>query len=118
MHHNIKATELTLTPEIKEYVERKLIALEKFAGTMELRADVELQYLAGESRMYRSEVTVHGAERVFRAENTAASLHEAFDISMGQLGQELTRNKKKKEHLFRRGAMRAKEFVRGWRNRF
>jgi putative sigma-54 modulation protein len=117
MNYNLKGTELSITPEIREYLEKRLSSLDKFLTNKEAaRADVELEFLPGEERFYRAEVTLHDpGQKSARAEARGGALHEAIDLVMGELSGELSRGKKKRLHIFRHSAVRVKEFLRGWR---
>ncbi len=51
MNYNLKGTNLQITPEIREYLEKKLGNLDKVLFEVETaRADVELQYLRDEEK--------------------------------------------------------------------
>ncbi len=50
-----------------------------------------------------------------RAEARAQTLHEAIDLVEGELFADLSRAKKKRVHLLRRGAGRVKDILRGLR---
>ncbi len=114
MEYNIKGTGLEVTPEIRGYVEKRLRALDKFTGTgVDARADVEVEFLKGEAKEYRAELMVYapGVE-VQRVEVRGAALHEAIDIAVGEMSRELDKNKKKRQHLFRRAAGQIKNALR------
>ncbi len=118
MNYNIKGTEVALTDEIRTYLEKKLTHLEKFVHNPSVsRADVELEYLPSEAKMYRAEVTLHepSLKQPLRAEATGSTLYEAIDKVEGELTSELTRSKKKKLQNFRRSAVKVKDFLRGLR---
>src|SRR3954469_9818374 len=109
MLHNIKGTDLTLTPKIKKYIERRTTALDKFFGRKSgARVDIEIQFLKNEDKMYRAEGTVHdhGFDGDFRAEAAGATTNEAIDIMVGELVDEFARAKKRIIHDKRRGAAR------------
>lgn len=118
MNYNIKGTDLTLSDEIRSYVEKKLGAADKFLGNDSTAlADVELQYLEeGRSGKYRAEFTVSVGGEVHRASSWGGSLHEAIDLATGELVHELSRDKKKKLSVMRRTSVKVKEFLRGWRS--
>ena len=119
MNYNIKGTDVSITDEIRTYLEKKLTHLEKFVHKPELaRADVELQYLPSEGKMYRAEVMLidPSLKQPLRAEATANGLHEAIDKVESELFSELTRSRKKRLQKFRHSAVKVKEFLRGWRN--
>jgi len=120
MNYNIKGTEVAITAEAREYLEKKLAHLEKFLQNVDAtRADVELQYLPAQAKMYRAEIMLYepSLHSPLRAEAQGGALYEAIDIAVGELFTELTRTKKKRQHIFRRGALRIKDYVRGFRNR-
>jgi ribosomal subunit interface protein len=117
MNYNIKGTGLSITPEIRSYVEKRLATLDKFLEDVSsTRADIELEFLQGEAKMYRAEIMLREPGFDIRKSDCRGhGLHEAFDLSAGELFQELTRTKKKKRQLWRRSAVKVKEFLRGWR---
>jgi putative sigma-54 modulation protein len=120
MNYNSKGTEVTVTAEVREYLEKKLARLEKFLqNTNAARADIELQYLSAEAKMYRVEIMLYepSLQSPLRAEARGGTLYEAIDIAAGELFTELTRTKKKRLHNLRHSAVRVKEFLRGWRDK-
>lgn len=120
MNYNIKGTDLAITPELRSYVETRLAHTDKFLqNDSSAHADVELQYSSmRDGGKYRAEFTVSAAGALYRKEAWGSSMHEAIDIAMGGLTNELRQHKKKKLHLLRRGAGKVKDIVRGFRDRF
>ena len=121
MQYNLKGTNLSITPEIRDHVEKRLNALDKFIFDKDAtRADVELEFLKGEEKMYRAEIMVHDPKlpKPMRVEVRRAALHEALDVASGELTTELTRAKKKRLHFFRQGGAKVKDIMRGFRDRF
>ncbi len=119
MNYNLKATDVTITDDIRTYLEKKLTHLEKFVHKASAaRADVELEYMPSQSKMYRAEVMLHEPSLTMpmRAEATGSTLYEAIDIMAGDVTSELTRSKKKRLQNFRRSAVKVKDFLRGWRD--
>jgi putative sigma-54 modulation protein len=117
MNYNIKGTSVDITDELRTYLEKKLSVLDKFlADDAGARVDAELGYLASEAKQYRAELMLHDKVQL-RAEATGATLHEAMDIAVGELVQELTRAKKKRRSVFRHSAVKVKEYLRGWRSK-
>ncbi len=121
MNYNLKGTNLSITPEIREYLEKKLASLDKVVDERDAaRADVELEYMQGEEKTYRAEVML-GEPHMrlsLRAEARGVALHEAIDLAVGDILGELTRAKKKRRHMLRRGAGKVKDILRGFRDRF
>lgn len=122
MQYNLKGTDVEITPEVRAYVEKKLASLDKFVGDLSAaRADVELKYKAlWDGRRYTAEFMYHepGLVKPLRAEARGDALHEAIDLASAELFREMTQNKKKRTDLLRHSALRVKEYLRGWRDRF
>ena len=121
MQYNLKATGLNITEGNRVYVEKKLQALDKLLRNKSgARLDIELEFLKDEERMYRAEGTLHdhGLDGDFRGEARGASLHESIDLMMHEVHAEVIRAKKKHLHFVRQGAAKAKDILRGFRERF
>lgn len=116
MHYNLKASEVTLTEEIRAYLEKRLTTLEKFVHDPEsARVDVELHFKQSEEKMYRAEYMLHAPEfkEPLRAEAKGSTLHEAIDVTLGELHSSLRKIKGKRLHFVRRQAKKVKDFF--WR---
>lgn len=120
MNYNIKGTELPITDELRTYVEKRLASLDKFLNDQGgARADVELEFLAlVDGPKYRAELMVRDpGQKTARAQGRGTALHEAIDLAIGDLFNEMSRSKKKRLHVFRHSAVKVKEYLRGWRNK-
>ncbi|MEI6863880.1 MAG: ribosome-associated translation inhibitor RaiA [Candidatus Adlerbacteria bacterium] len=121
MNYNLKGTNVAITDEIRRYVEKGLNTLDKLVKSEgKPRVDVELEYKEGEAKMYRAELMLHapGTTEPLRAEAERGTLHEAMDAAASELLHELTKTKKKRMRVFRHSAVRVKEYLRGWRDKF
>ena len=119
MNYNVKGTGLQVTDEIRTYVEKRLAHADKFLQhDTTAHADVELAFHITEGKHYRAEFTVSSEGEVFRAEALGDSLHEAIDLAIDELTQELRKTKKKNLSLTRSGAGKFKDFIRGFTDRF
>ena len=118
MNYNIKGTALDISPEVREYIEGKLAHIDKFfVGDSGARADVEVEHLLGEqNKKYRAEFGVVSGAGSFRAEARGEALHEAVDLAIAELIKEIDRTHKRGLKLFRRGAARMKDVMRGFRS--
>jgi ribosomal subunit interface protein len=119
MTTNIKATGLTLTDEVRAYIEKCLTKIKKYVpdeAAVAIQVEVErtMSHEAGEG--YRGELTLSGGGLSVRAESEGASLHEAIDILETKIVGELRKVKGKRQHILRRQAKRVKDFIRGWRS--
>jgi ribosomal subunit interface protein len=119
LNRNIKVTGLELTPELHEYVDKKLAHAEKFVnGDTAAHADIELEHKPqGRSKKYRAECTLALSGGVYRISEWGETMHEALDVMVGELVRELTQDKKRRLHTLRKSASRVKEYLRGWRSR-
>ena len=117
MNYNIKGTGLAISPELREYTEKKLASADKFLmGDSVAHANVELEFSQlRDGGKYKAEFTVSASGASYRAEHWGTSMHEAIDIAIGELLKELRREKQKHIHLVRRGAAKIKDMIRGFR---
>lgn len=120
MNYNIKGTELAITSELRSYVEKRLAQTDKFLQhDPSAHTDVELEYAhARDGSKYRAEFTTAAAGALYRKDAWGSTMHEAIDLAIGGLTQELRQHKKKRLHFVRRGAAIAKDVLRGLRDRF
>ncbi|MBP9710699.1 MAG: ribosome-associated translation inhibitor RaiA [Candidatus Pacebacteria bacterium] len=120
MNHNIKGTGLQITDELRGYVEKRLLVADKFVGKdSTAHADVELEFAqVRDGGKYRAEFNLALGGGLYRAEQWGHSMHEAIDLAIAVLENELRKTKKKHQHLVRRGAGAIKDMVRGLRDRF
>ena len=121
MRYNIKGTDLSITDEIRTYVEKKLDSLNKFISDIETaRADIELGFLRDEAKQYRAELMFYepGLPKKLRAVARGDALHEAIDLASAELFRLMTQDKRKRLDIFRRSAVKVKEYLRGWRDTF
>src|SRR3989344_3986287 len=116
MNYNIKGTAVAVTPELRAYAERVLAHADKFLkGDATAYANIELEHAALRAGgQYRAEFTVSASGATYRAEIWGNGLHEAMDVCAGELVHELRRAKDRRLHLFRRGAAKIKNYLRGW----
>lgn len=120
MNHNIKGTGLSVSDELRSYVEKKLAAGDKLVGQdSTAHADVELEYSQNrDGGKYRAEFNLLVSGELYRVDEWGTTMHEAIDLAVAALQQELRRTKKKHLHLVRRGGAAIKDAIRGFRNRF
>jgi ribosomal subunit interface protein len=119
MNYNLKGTGISITEENRSYVEKKLNALDKLVGHS-ARAEVELKFKPlWDGKRYYAEFMLHDPGHVgfLRAAERGDTLHEAIDLTLAELFSELTRAKRKKLNVFRRSAVKVKEYLRGLRGR-
>lgn len=116
MQVNIKTTQYNLTPEVREYLDTKLAAIEKFLDESRGVAicDVELEHEHGQQhgRVFRAEINLNAHGEFFRVEESAESMNAAIDAVHDEILQRLRKGKTKHMSVIRRGGARLKEMLR------
>lgn len=100
MKINIKATKIELSPEIRAYVEKKVLMLEKYLGdTSVTNCDVELEhYLSAQNKgdVYRAEINLAVPGTILRVEKREKTLNKALDKVKDHLVLAIKKYKEKK----------------------
>jgi len=114
---NLKGTAITLTPEISNYLHKRLAGIEKFLPDQADASiiDVELgrttkHHQAGD--IFRAEINVHIGNRTFRAVSEMKDLYSAIDGMKDQVARELASFKGKRISLIRRSGQKIKNLLR------
>ncbi len=100
MKLNIKATNLELTPKLKDYVQKKMDMLDKYLGKLKvINAHVEVgkttnHHLKGE--IYSAEVNLSLGSDLLRVEKTEKDLFKAIDKVKDHLELVIKKYKDKK----------------------
>ena len=118
MNYAIKGTGVNITDELRGYVEKRLQSLDKFAHK-DSRMEVELGHEAlHDGPQYRAEfMHIQPGEDLSRAEARGTTLHEAIDLAAAELFRQMSGRKRKRLQVFRRTAVKVKEYLRGWRDK-
>jgi ribosomal subunit interface protein len=116
MKINTKATSITLTPSISEYIEKKVMPLDKFFQVGEALMNVEVgrttrHHKSGE--IFRAEIRVSYNGQEYYSVAEAEDLYAAIDEVKDEITRELSSGKKKSLHLLRRGGAKIKELLKG-----
>jgi putative sigma-54 modulation protein len=124
MNIHIQATNMELTPAIRDYVEKKVSMLDKFisASDESVKCEVEVGKTTHHHKQgdyFRAEIKLHVAGRNHYTVSEKDDLYAAIDEVKDEMASSLTTHKEKKETLFRKGAARVKDMLKGfdWRNR-
>ena len=119
MKTTIKGTNISLTPAISEYVEKRLLSLDRFLGAEKDTALCHIE--VGKTTQHHKHGDVFRAEMnlsVFGKSIYSASeeedLYEAIDAVKNEMQRQLTQGKEKKFKLIRRGAQRIKNMIKGF----
>lgn len=115
MRTNVKGTNLELSGQISEYLDKKLDVLTKlFDNSDAAICDVELARDTHHAKgdVFRAEMTLQIPRGFFRSAEEGETIYSAIDAAQEEILKELRRSKRKRLHLFRRGAHRLKEMFR------
>jgi putative sigma-54 modulation protein len=120
MKINTKATGISLTPSISEYVEKKVNMLEKFFHNVpEVLVNVEVgkttkHHKSGD--FFRAEIKIVANGQTYYVESETEDLYASIDKVKDEMAQELSSKKRKTMRLFRRGGAKIKELLKSWKN--
>lgn len=117
MRTNLKATGVTLTPEVQSYFDKRMGKVGKLLSgdpTAQLDAELERRMSHGAGEEFRVEITITGTGMHLRGEASEPTLHSAIDVVESQILNELRKSKGKRIDVVRRQALRFKNFLRGF----
>ena len=117
MNINIKTTNISLTPAIKDYFEKKLMAIDKLVDFS--RDNVYVQAELGKTThhhrqgdVFRAEINLRVSGYNYRAVAEKDDLYAAIDVVKDELSREVKNGKQKRISLVRRGAQKIKNLLR------
>ncbi len=100
MKVNIQSKNLELTPEIKEYVQKKMDMLDKYFGDVKvINADFEVERTTmrhNKGKIYRAEANIEVPGELLRVEKTEKTLFKAIDKVKDHLTRSIKRYKQKR----------------------
>lgn len=104
MSITITALNFDLTDSIKEYVEKKVQALEKFNAGI-LKTDVELDRNKHHKKgdVFRVRINIQIPHALLHAEETAPDLYAAIDLTQEELARQLKKQGEKMQAKRREG---------------
>jgi ribosomal subunit interface protein len=113
---NVKATNIKLTQEISDYLDKRLQSIEKLIDPNDTSAifDIEIGKTTEHHQtgnIFRAEINLHIAGKQFRATSEAETILNAIDKTEKDIIKELRRAKDKKQRLLKRGGNAIKAFA-------
>lgn len=120
----IRAVSFEITPAIDDYVTKKISSLGKFLDSeQEILCEVEIGRTTNhhnKGEIFKAEInlTPPGGKQVY-AVAEEADLYMAIDIVRDEAERLIVSQKKKRDTLFRRGALQVKNLIKriSWKNR-
>lgn len=118
MRLNLKATNITLTDDIRSYLEKRLLSLGKLITIEDpaIMINVELgrstkHHQSGD--VFFAEINIYRGKETFRAVSNRPDLNSAIDDMRDEIAGELSSRKGREISLSRRGGQIAKAILRG-----
>lgn len=121
---HLKGANLTITPEILHYLDKRLESVQKFLPKDGEAFVVSIELGKTTNRhqtgdIFRAEITVYIGKKSFRAVSERQDLYSAIDDMKDEITRELGSYKEKRISLIRRGGQKIKNLLRGlpWRKK-
>ena len=114
MKINTKGTNIDISNNVRDYLEKKLSSIEKFLDNDSM-IDVELKKTTNHHKsgdIFGAEINVWNKGKLNRVERSSADLYSAIDLVQDELFDVLSTQKDKKVTLFKRGAQKIKNLFR------
>jgi ribosomal subunit interface protein len=128
MKINIKATNIHLTPEISDYLQKKLDMLDRMIDPSDTSVFCEVEvgkttnhHKTGD--VFRTEINLTKDGKLFRAVSEESTVNASIDEAKDEILGELKHHKSKRVTLMRRGGAQIKNLIKGvgsyrpWRRR-
>jgi len=114
---NIKFTNITGEPEVRDYIEKKLTKIAKIAESTQdetiFRIEVgKISEHHQSGNVYRAEIQVHMGGKDFRVEREQQDVYSAIDEAQQELWQDIENAQKKETTLLRKGGRMVKDIIR------
>jgi ribosomal subunit interface protein len=118
MKIDLKTTNMSVTPDIKDYLDKKLEALEKLIDPNDtsVSCQVELGKTSNHHKsgdIYRAEINLMKDGKQFRAVAEQETIMAAMDEAKDEIVRELKSFKSKQMSLVRRGGAAIKDMIKG-----
>lgn len=113
---SIKATNITVTPQLAMLLDQKFESLGKFIpDTNDARCEVELEKITEHhqsGKIFRAEMNLFSDGKLFRAEATEEQIEQSIDKIRSEIRVSLQRASGKRQSLAKRGHQIIKNMLR------
>jgi ribosomal subunit interface protein len=116
MSTNIKSTNMELTDAIRDYVDKRLSAILKFAKDGNINVNIEVGKTTNHHKqgdIFRAEFNIDIAGTKFYTYSEKEDLYKAIDDVKEEIVRQITSSKDRKQTLFKRGATSVKKMLKG-----
>ena len=117
MNINIKTTNITLTPAISDYIDKRMEKIVKLVGSdPAVKCDVEVGMTSGhhnKGNIFKAEIHIVGSHKNAYASSEQADLYSAIDVVRDDIVRTLTGAKEKYTSRVRRGGAKVKDMMKG-----
>ncbi len=111
----IKATNVELTQNIKEYVEKRTTSLEKYlSGDDIVYVEVEQKTKHKQGDIFRAEIRFVYQGKSLYAESTKSDIMSAIDEASSDIERRTNSLRTRLLHSVRKGAQRIKDMTKSW----
>ena len=111
---------MEMAPSIEEYFTNKLSHLDKYLDPTDesIECDARVSKIAENKSgdIFKAEVSLHTAGKIYGADSTKDSLYASIDDVVDMVGRKITDHKDKQRSLFKRGASKFKNLLKFGRN--
>lgn len=119
---NTKATGISLTPSISEYVEKKVNMLDKFFREAdEVLINVEVGKVSKHHKsgdIFKAEIQITTNGQTYYAVAETEDLYASIDEVKDEIVHEMTSRRKKAIRLVRQGGAKIKNLIKGIKSHF
>jgi ribosomal subunit interface protein len=116
MNTNIKATNMELTDAISNYINKRLLGIEKFVKKGEMIARIEVGKTTNHHKqgdVFKAEFDLDISGVKFYTISEKDDLYAAIDEAKQEIVRQITNNKDRKQTLYKRGAASIKKMLKG-----
>ena len=103
MNLQIKAKNIELTEEIKDYAQKKMDALDKYLGDFPvINADFQVEKTTNhhqKGEVYRAELNLKVPQELLRVEKTGTDIHQAIDLVRDHMEIVINKYREKRKGL-------------------